>query len=108
MHIDHTLAHKEHINRYKMAHIISVAERMREKADDFGLDGDEMYVLGFLHDIGYLHGRAGHEEYGADLLLKFGLGSYYDLIIREHGKDLETVRDEVLEAAPFALQIRTD
>ena len=31
----HEEAHKEHINKYKMAHMIGVAEYMRERAEDY-------------------------------------------------------------------------
>lgn len=67
---NHEEAHKEHINKYKMAHSIGVAEYMRERAVDYGLEPDTMYVVGLLHDIGYLNGRANHEENGAVLLGK--------------------------------------
>lgn len=66
-------AHKEHINRFKMAHNIGVAEYMRENAEKYGLPADEMYVMGLLHDIGYIKQHKGHEEYGAELLETMGL-----------------------------------
>ena len=61
-------AHKEHINRYKMAHMIGVAEYMRERAEDYALDPDTCYTIGLLHDIGYLQGRNLHERKGSELL----------------------------------------
>ena len=50
----HEHAHKEHINAYKTAHMIGVAEYMRERAKDYGLNPDIMYAVGLLHDIGYI------------------------------------------------------
>mgnify|MGYP000442905199 FL=1 len=70
-------AHKEHINRFKMAHNIGVAEYMRENAEKYGLPADEMYVMGLLHDIGYIKQHKGHEEYGAELLETMGLKPRY-------------------------------
>ncbi len=61
-------AHKEHINKYKMAHCIGVAEFMRENAEKYGIDPDVAYTVGLLHDIGYLEGRRDHEATGADIL----------------------------------------
>lgn len=61
-------AHKEHINRYKMAHCIGVAEFMRENAGKYSIDPDVAYTVGLLHDIGYLEGRRDHEATGADIL----------------------------------------
>ena len=71
----HEEAHKEHINKYKMAHMIGVAEYMRERASDYNkgyykdpttfcrepvpiqIDPEEAYVVGLLHDIGYIYER---------------------------------------------------
>ena len=48
--------------------MIAVAEYMRENAYKYSLDKDLMYVLGLLHDIGYLKGRIGHEKYGYEMM----------------------------------------
>lgn len=93
----HYEANKKHINQYKMAHMIAVAEYMRENAHKYNLDKDLMYVLGLLHDIGYLKGRKGHEEYGYEMMVNiFGdtdyiyskkyKGSFWEAI-RDHGTD---------------------
>lgn len=47
-----------------------VAEYMSGHAEGYGLDPDRMYVLGLLHDIGYIGGKSGHEERGSDLLFR--------------------------------------
>jgi putative nucleotidyltransferase with HDIG domain len=84
-------AHKEHINKYKMAHCIGVAEYMRENAPKYGLDADAMYVLGLLHDIGYLSGRRGHEQAGEEILEKIGLNETTLYAVANHGKNLYEV-----------------
>lgn len=86
-------AHNEHINRYKMAHMIGVAEYMRERAKDYGLNPDVMYTVGLLHDIGYIKGRAGHEEYGAEILSAVGMDEDIIFAIRHHGENLYAVRE---------------
>lgn len=87
-----------HINRYKMAHMIGVAEYMRERAEDYALDPDAMYVVGLLHDIGYLGGREGHEQRGADILFDLDMGEDVVSAIENHGKNLYELRDEDSEA----------
>ncbi len=68
-------ANKEHIHKYKMAHMVGVAEYMRNNAKKYSLNPDMMYVVGLLHDIGYLEGRRHHEEFGAELLKEtFSIG----------------------------------
>ena len=89
-------AHKEHINKYKMAHNIGVAEYMRENAAKYGLDGDTMYVAGLLHDIGYLNGRMGHEAAGLEILNKMGVTEQHILFaVANHGKNLYDVEKGV-------------
>ena len=56
----------------KIKHSASVAEYMSENATKYGLDREEMYVLGLLHDIGYLFGQRDHAEDGDHLLCQFG------------------------------------
>ena len=85
----HEQAHKEHINQYKMAHMIGVAEYMRERAEAYNLDADVMYTVGLLHDIGYLDGHIGHEQVGADILNRMGLSDENEITfsIRHHGEN---------------------
>ena len=67
-------AREEHIKQDKCSHQTGVAEYMRERADDFGVDGNIAYIIGQTHDIGYLEGRWFHEQTGADMLRKAGFG----------------------------------
>lgn len=80
-------AHKEHINAYKMAHMIGTAEYMRERAKDYGLNPDVMYTVGLLHDIGYVDGRADHERYGADILKTMGVNDEISFAVKYHGEN---------------------
>ena len=54
----------------KIKHMHAVAEFMYRKAPSYGLDPDEMYIIGLLHDIGYVHGPSGHPMHGARMLGK--------------------------------------
>ena len=108
----HEEAHKEHINKYKMAHMIGVAEYMRERASDYNkgyykdpttfcrepvpiqIDPEEAYVVGLLHDIGYIYERKDHEAKGADLLLKMGMNHNLAYAIQEHGTNPYEILEE--------------
>lgn len=90
-------AHKEHINKYKMAHCIGVAEFMRENAEKYGIEPDVAYTVGLLHDIGYLEGRRGHEATGADIIAAtFGENADKSVInaIAYHGTNPYKLRQE--------------
>ena len=54
------------ISENRMAHMHGVAEFMYEHAPLFRLNPDVMYILGLLHDIGYVHGKHLHEVHGTD------------------------------------------
>ena len=70
----------------KIKHSVSVAEYMSENATKYGLDREKMYVLGLLHDIGYLFGQRDHAEDGDRLLCEFGFAkAKYAGFIALHG-----------------------
>ena len=70
----------------RIQHMHGVAEYMYEHAEDYGLNKDRMYVLGLLHDIGYVNRKEEHEVNGARLLQKVG---YVDInAVSWHGSAL--------------------
>lgn len=93
---DYAEPHKEYINKYKMAHMHSVAEYMYDRAEAYGLDPEVMYTVGLLHDIGYIAGRQGHEEYGAGILATMGMteGSEIVFAIEHHGENPYEVQEK--------------
>ncbi len=48
---------------------------------------DEMYVLGLLHDIGYLYGPEGHSKSGGELLKRLGYADWSP--VYKHGNPNE-------------------
>ena len=79
------------IDTPRVLHMHGVAEYMYRNARRFeGLDPEKMYMLGYLHDIGYISGnKNGHEAYGAMLVAKC-FSTHYGMpflgeIIAHHG-----------------------
>ena len=72
------------ISKKRMAHMHGVAEWMYAHAEEYGCENkDEMYLLGLVHDIGYLYGsKEEHEQKGAELL---GLDTYLGRFVQAHG-----------------------
>lgn len=68
----------------KQRHVFAVAEYMYRHAADYGLPPEEMYVLGMLHDVGYLNGSFGHGVNGANIAEQTGFKYHNE--IRYHGK----------------------
>jgi len=59
------------IDNDRIKHIFAVAKIMKDNAENLGLDAQEMFTLGLLHDIGYEFG--GSEEHhinGYEILKK--------------------------------------
>lgn len=107
-HGEHEEAHKEHINKYKMAHMIGVAEHMRERAEDYGVDPDVAYMVGLMHDIGYLEGRAQHEQKGAEMLKKIGVSEEVAQAISLHGTSPYTLESEQVDSPLLVLLYEAD
>ena len=69
----------------KLHHMGMVAEYMRVRAKDYGLDPEIAYVIGLLHDVGYIVGRKNHATVGADLLNNMNIPFCYTEAVRLHG-----------------------
>ena len=70
------------IDKDRIAHMHGCAEYMYRHAEEYRQDPDEMYLLGLVHDIGYVNGKKGHEAYGANIR---GLSNRLSYVIRLHG-----------------------
>ncbi len=66
----------------RIKHMHGVAEYMSRHAQEYGLEPDKMYLLGWLHDIGYMQGKEDHEIFGGNLV---GLDNDYGRCILVHG-----------------------
>lgn len=89
------------IPRERILHMHGVAEYMYKNAEKYNLDKTQMYVVGLLHDIGYLFGKENHPVTGSQLLKD--LGFIYSDDISLHGDipespDISKVLRLLLEA----------
>lgn len=71
------------ISEERILHMHRVAEYMYKNAEKYNLDKTQMYVVGLLHDIGYLFGKENHPVTGSQLLRD--LGFIYSDDISLHG-----------------------
>lgn len=101
-------ARNEHIKQDKCSHQIGVAEYMRERAEDFGVDGNIAYIIGYNHDIGYLEGRRFHEQTGANMLRKAGFGEEICYAIEHHGDDLAKLNEQQAVSPYLVLLVEAD
>lgn len=87
--------HDTTITEDKMAHCKAVAEHMKKVAKIQGKDdltADIYYVVGLLHDIGYIRGRKEHEINGAVILKAMGIKDEYVQAILNHGTNPYTLK----------------
>lgn len=82
------------INENRLNHIIGVARLMKEKAKILGLDEQEMFLLGMMHDVAYeFDESAEHNRTGGNLLksqnYKYYNEVYYHGDINADYKSLE-------------------
>lgn len=82
----------EHISDSRLFHMRKVAEKLVEIAQLNGIDDletlKELYVLGFLHDIGYAFDPANHAHAGGEVLNNMNLKNY-DAIYNHGFSDVE-------------------
>ena len=76
------------ITKSKIMHMHAVAEFMYKHAKEYGLEHYEesMYVLGLLHDIGYIRKKKNHAKSGEEILkILIGQNNFYVECIADHG-----------------------
>lgn len=89
------------IDEDRQKHILAVAELMRENAKKFGLDEEEMFTLGYLHDIGYAFGGGEtHHVLGAEVLKRQNYKYYKEVLY--HGKPVDNYYSRELDLLNYA------
>lgn len=83
----------EYIKQNKQKHMFGVAEFMAKHAAEFDCNEEEMYVLGLLHDIGYIYGQKDHARNGSNLMFELGykdcnLIAWHEMSPAEYKKSL--------------------
>ena len=89
------------IDQNKFNHIIGVARLMKDKAAEVGLDPEEMFTLGMLHDIGFEFGSSEeHHQIGYEILSSQGYK--YALEVLYHGKPTNEYSSRALDLLNYA------
>ena len=83
----------------RIHHMLGVARLMSQRAHLFGLDEQEMFALGLLHDIGYEYARekSEHPAVGSEMMERVGF-KYFEAIAG-HGDAAYELEDKTLEDA---------
>ncbi len=89
------------IDEDRLKHIMAVARLMKEHAEEVGLDPEEMFTLGIMHDIGYeFGGSEQHHLVGARILEKQNYKYFLEVLY--HGKPTEEYQSSALDLLNFA------
>ncbi|MBP3344954.1 MAG: HDIG domain-containing protein [Clostridia bacterium] len=89
------------IDENRIKHIMAVARLMKEKAEEVGLDKEEMFTLGMLHDIGYEFGGSEEHHTLGGAILKKQKYKYYKEVFY-HGKPTEEFSSLALDLLNYA------
>ena len=89
------------IDEDRMKHILAVARLMKENAEEAGLDPEEMFILGMMHDVGYeFGGSEEHHLVGAGILEKQNYKYYLEVLF--HGKPTSEYQSPALDLLNYA------
>ena len=85
----------------RLKHTMQVSNIMEENAKNLGLNPEDMFTLGFLHDIGYKFGDgSNHHIVGAKMLEQQGYKYYKE--VRYHGMPTDEYSSIELDLLNFA------
>ena len=89
------------IDENRKKHIFGVAKLMKDNAKTMGLDEEEMFTLGLLHDIGYeFGGSEEHHTKGAEILKKQCYKYFKE--VQYHGMPTKEYSSTALDLLNFA------
>lgn len=89
------------IDNDRIKHIFAVAKLMKDNAKNVGLDAEEMFTLGLLHDIGYEFG--GSEEHHLNGFKVLEKQNYkYSQEVLYHGKPTIEYSSKALDLLNYA------
>ena len=89
------------IDQDRNKHIFAVARLMKDKAAEVGLDEEEMFTLGLVHDIGYeFGGSEEHHSVGYEILKKQNYK--YAKEVLYHGKPTDEYSSRELDLLNYA------
>lgn len=89
------------ISKERILHMHGVAEYMYRNAEKYNLDKAQMYVVGLLHDIGYIFGKENHPITGSQLLKSLGFTHADDIALHGNApssQNISKVLNLLLEA----------
>lgn len=96
----------------KNRHMKSVAEVMYENAGALGINPEEAYVVGLLHDVGYIaverDSKDNHAQKGAEILERMGMDGDNLNAVRYHGTNCYQMMDEgkIRDISPMLLLLQ--
>lgn len=82
-------AGSQRITDNRALHMHGVAEYMYEHAKDYELNPEDMFLLGWLHDVGYIYQDGDHAELGEKLLNRNHYPLLYSTAVAAHSDELE-------------------
>ena len=90
----------------KNQHMKSVAEMMYANAPALGLSEETAYVVGLLHDVGYIRSKDNHEVDGAEILKEMGFKDEYCDAIKYHNRSGYDLLREGIEITPMMMLLQ--
>lgn len=93
------------LSQNKCLHSKSVADYMYEYADGPLDYKEDMYLLGLIHDIGYIQGKAeGHAKYGGNILHRAGYKYWREVYYHGNvGMDYSSKELDLLNSADLQI-----
>lgn len=88
---------------HKALHNNTVGIHLFENAKRFDISQEEAFLMGYLHDIGYIRGREGHEQNGFDILENMLANKEMLNAIRYHGSNPYTLSEQNINKYYLAL-----
>ena len=87
----------------KALHSLNVANFMKAWAPKLGLNPDDAWVIGWLHDVGYTEVVEGHNEYGAHMLGKFSTELAHYISVHDANAVIQDDMEFLLHLADFVV-----
>lgn len=97
------MLHVSAFTNNKAIHSLEVANFMRNRAEALGLNSEHAWLIGYIHDIGYIYGGPNHNQLGYAIMAPFSKDLANYIYLHDSKDEIKSHMEFLLRLADFVI-----